>query len=146
VINIVGALVSPEVTHGMIEAPATTCFCGRGDLAGRIFRNQGSTMWDCGYHSPMKKWGETHEDPWCFALFVTVLVLCLASPAGPQDSFPVKAIRMAVPYPLGGASDVTARLRGQKMSEACSNTCAPIPGSSTTETAATVRRTASVWN
>lgn len=34
-----------------------------------------------------------------------------------QDNYPVKPIRIVVPYPPGGASDVTARILGQKMAE-----------------------------
>jgi tripartite-type tricarboxylate transporter receptor subunit TctC len=34
-----------------------------------------------------------------------------------QDKFPSKAIRFVVPWPPGGASDIVARLIGQKMSE-----------------------------
>jgi tripartite-type tricarboxylate transporter receptor subunit TctC len=39
-------------------------------------------------------------------------------PAFAQDAYPSKPIRMVVPYPPGGASDVTARLIGQKVTEA----------------------------
>ena len=37
--------------------------------------------------------------------------------AAAQDAFPSKPLRIVVPYPPGGASDVTARLLGQKMTE-----------------------------
>ncbi len=37
--------------------------------------------------------------------------------AGAQD-YPAKSIRFVVPYPPGGASDITARVLGQKMGEA----------------------------
>jgi len=44
--------------------------------------------------------------------------LFLASPAvTAADVYPSKSIRFVVPYPPGGASDVTARLIGQKLSE-----------------------------
>lgn len=41
-----------------------------------------------------------------------------AVPAFAQDTYPSKPIRLVVPYPPGGASDVTARLMGQKVTEA----------------------------
>lgn len=47
-----------------------------------------------------------------------VLALALGTPgfyAVAQD-YPTKTIRFIVPYPPGGASDVVARLIGQKMS------------------------------
>ena len=50
-----------------------------------------------------------------------LILLCgLLAPgfAAAQDSYPSKSIRIVIPYPPGGASDVTARLLGQKMSEA----------------------------
>ena len=34
------------------------------------------------------------------------------------QEYPAKPIRFVVPYPPGGASDVTARVLGQRMSEA----------------------------
>jgi tripartite-type tricarboxylate transporter receptor subunit TctC len=38
--------------------------------------------------------------------------------AAVAQEFPTKAIRFVVPYPPGGASDITARVLGQKMGEA----------------------------
>ena len=42
----------------------------------------------------------------------------LAAPSLAQDAFPAKPVRLVVPYPPGGASDITARLLGQKLAEA----------------------------
>ena len=44
-------------------------------------------------------------------------VFAATSPARAQEAYPSKPIRLVVPYPPGGASDVTARLLGQKMTE-----------------------------
>lgn len=44
-------------------------------------------------------------------------MLVATSVAG-ASSFPTRAIKFVVPYPPGGASDVTARILGQKLSEA----------------------------
>ncbi len=45
-------------------------------------------------------------------------VIVLAATAAQAQDYPAKAIRFVVPYPPGGASDVTARVLGQKMSDA----------------------------
>ena len=52
-----------------------------------------------------------------------ILLICagyclgaLATAAQPQG-YPLKPIRVVVPYPAGGAADITARLVGQKMTE-----------------------------
>ena len=50
------------------------------------------------------------------ALFGSIAVLL--SPVGlAQDAYPSKPVRLVVPYPPGGASDITARLMGQKLAE-----------------------------
>ena len=54
----------------------------------------------------------------CHALMAAIAAFSIALPARAQETFPTKAIRLVVPYPPGGASDVTARLIGQKMTEA----------------------------
>jgi tripartite-type tricarboxylate transporter receptor subunit TctC len=48
---------------------------------------------------------------------VAAVMLFAVSVAGAQD-YPAKPIRFVVPYPPGGASDVTARVLGQKMGDA----------------------------
>ena len=44
-----------------------------------------------------------------------IVALCAASATA--QNFPTKPIRFVIPYPPGGASDVTARLIGVKMTE-----------------------------
>ena len=54
------------------------------------------------------------------ALAGTVLgaiALCAAAPAALAQAFPVKAIKIIVPFPAGGTTDIAARLVAQKMSE-----------------------------
>jgi tripartite-type tricarboxylate transporter receptor subunit TctC len=51
-------------------------------------------------------------------------VLVLAAFAAAAQDYPNKPIRFVVPYAPGGASDVTARLLGQKMTEAWGQTVA----------------------
>lgn len=55
--------------------------------------------------------------PWWCALMVLGLALLPALPGVAQDAYPAKPVRIVVPYPPGGASDVTARLLAQKLSE-----------------------------
>ena len=49
-----------------------------------------------------------------------VAVLAAAAPAisGAADAWPAKPVRIIVPFPAGGATDVVARLLAQKLSEA----------------------------
>jgi tripartite-type tricarboxylate transporter receptor subunit TctC len=50
--------------------------------------------------------------------FVTILALAAVVPAAwAQDKWPSKPIKIVVPFPAGGTSDVLARLVGQKLSE-----------------------------
>ena len=56
--------------------------------------------------------------PYCFGLFVSWLLAL--SPAAAQeraDTFPSRSIKIVVPFPAGGPSDVLARMIGQKMTE-----------------------------
>jgi tripartite-type tricarboxylate transporter receptor subunit TctC len=48
----------------------------------------------------------------CLAL---ATLMCLATPAGAQD-YPVKPIRLVIPYPPGGATDVIGRVMAQQLS------------------------------
>jgi tripartite-type tricarboxylate transporter receptor subunit TctC len=52
-------------------------------------------------------------------LVPAILALCAASAAAEDQSagFPIRPIRMIVPFPAGGPSDIVARVIGQKMSE-----------------------------
>jgi tripartite-type tricarboxylate transporter receptor subunit TctC len=52
-------------------------------------------------------------------LWLLLLVFLLASPAAAlaEDAYPVRPIRLVVPYGAGGASDVMARQFGQRLSE-----------------------------
>ena len=52
-------------------------------------------------------------------LFPCLLALLAAStPAGAQDVYPSKALRLIVPFPAGGAVDIMARDIGQRLTEA----------------------------
>ena len=48
---------------------------------------------------------------------LTGVLLCVAGAAGAQDKFPMKPIRMLVPFSAGSATDFLARAVGQKLSE-----------------------------
>jgi tripartite-type tricarboxylate transporter receptor subunit TctC len=43
--------------------------------------------------------------------------LCLAAAAVPAQTWPARAIRIVVPFPAGGTTDIVARLVAQRMSE-----------------------------
>jgi tripartite-type tricarboxylate transporter receptor subunit TctC len=45
------------------------------------------------------------------------LLPCLVTPSGAAEDFPVKQIRLIVPFPPGGPNDIIARIVGQRMSE-----------------------------
>ena len=50
--------------------------------------------------------------------FVAALYLAIADAAGAAETYPVRPIRMIVPFPPGAASDFLARTLGQKLSDA----------------------------
>jgi tripartite-type tricarboxylate transporter receptor subunit TctC len=53
-----------------------------------------------------------------FRRLVVALALCaFAAPAAWAQAFPSKPIKIVVPFPAGGTSDVLARILGQKISE-----------------------------
>ncbi len=57
--------------------------------------------------------------PWPVALLL-LLIFGTALPAAPvsaQDSYPSRPIRIVVPFPAGGPSDVMARMIGDRMSQ-----------------------------
>jgi tripartite-type tricarboxylate transporter receptor subunit TctC len=47
----------------------------------------------------------------------SALLICAAAAQERADSFPSRSIKIVVPFPAGGPSDVLARMIGQKMSE-----------------------------
>ena len=55
---------------------------------------------------------------------IVVAAMLVAASLATAQEFPAKSIRFVVPYAPGGASDVTARLLGQKMTEAWGQTVA----------------------
>jgi len=77
---------------------------------------------------------------------IYILALALLSAIGPAlaQNYPLKPIHIVVPFPAGGAADVTARLIGQKMAE---NWRQPVlienrPGGNTVIAAETVAKAA----
>jgi tripartite-type tricarboxylate transporter receptor subunit TctC len=53
---------------------------------------------------------------WSRLTVLAVLSTLVATPVAAQDAYPSRAIRIIVPFPAGGPSDVLARLVGDKMS------------------------------
>ena len=53
------------------------------------------------------------------ALIISLLCIAAAgSPAGAQDKYPSKTVRILVPYAPGGATDIVARIVGEQMRQA----------------------------
>ena len=48
---------------------------------------------------------------------ISALMFCVAAHAQTANNYPSKPIKIVVPFPAGGTSDVLARLFGQKMTE-----------------------------
>ena len=54
--------------------------------------------------------------PW-IRILATLLAACLPLALAAQGTYPSKPIRMVVPYPPGGPTDVLGRIMAQQLSE-----------------------------
>ncbi|MGZ5174741.1 MAG: tripartite tricarboxylate transporter substrate binding protein, partial [Burkholderiales bacterium] len=52
-----------------------------------------------------------------FLGFVLLAASCVAHAQGAADSYPTKAIRIIIPFPPGGTSDIIGRLISVKLTE-----------------------------
>ena len=50
-------------------------------------------------------------------LALTAAAFAQTTPGDPAQNYPNRAIRVVVPYPAGGTSDILMRLIGQKLTE-----------------------------
>src|SRR5438105_3362892 len=57
----------------------------------------------------------THR--WIAFAMISALMMATAAAQERPDAFPTRSIKIVVPFPAGGPSDVLARLIGQKMTE-----------------------------
>src|SRR5262249_28870488 len=53
-----------------------------------------------------------------FATIIAGIASIMLSAATPAQTYPAKPIRIIVPYPPGGTSDILTRMIGQKLTEA----------------------------
>src|SRR5438046_8990275 len=54
---------------------------------------------------------------WITFAMISALMMGTAAAQERPDAFPTRSIKIVVPFPAGGPSDILARMIGQKMSE-----------------------------
>ena len=58
----------------------------------------------------------------CYSLAILGAMIVLVPPAQAADKYPVRPVRMIVPYPPGGGSDLTGRAIAQKLNDSLGQT------------------------